>query len=143
MSIVMGLQDFIKLYQKVQGIGPVSPFSEFEPCQNPDLYQIPFDNLIGYILSIPMCMQNFIIIFFTDLEIGPYSLFQFLELGKASTDKKCQFTISWARSCQYQCLRKCLTKYSIQFKRKGHFHFFQNLALDKASTDNKCHFAIP
>ena len=92
-------------------------FSEFEPRQNLDLSQISFDNLIGYILSISMCMQNFITIFFTVLEIGPFSLFQNFELGKASTDKKCQFVTSWARSCQYQCLRKSLSKYSTQFKR--------------------------
>ena len=72
-----------------------------------------------------MCMQNFITKFFTVLEIGPFSLFQNLELGKASTDKKCQFAISWARSCQYQCLRKSLSKYSTQFKRKSHCHFFR------------------
>ena len=96
MSIVMGMQNFIKIYQTVQGIGPVSLFSEFEPRQNLDLSQISFDNLmgyilsiylIGYILSISMCMQKFIIIFFTVLEIGSFSLFQNLELGKASTDK--------------------------------------------------------
>ena len=46
-----------------------------------------FDNLIGYILSISMCMQNFITIFFTVQEIEPFSLFQNLKLGKASTDK--------------------------------------------------------
>ena len=80
----MDMQNFIKIYQKIQGIGPVSLFSEFEPRQNLDLSQISFDNLTGYILSIPMCMQNF----FTVLEIGPFSLFQNLELGKASTDKK-------------------------------------------------------
>ena len=78
-------------------------FSEFEPRQNLDqsqmsfdnrmgyilsmyqcvcLCQISFDNLIGYILSISMCMQSFITIFFTVLEIGPFSLFQNLELGK-------------------------------------------------------------
>ena len=85
MSIVMGMQNFIKIYQKVQGIGPVSLFSEFEPRQNLNLSQISFDNLIGYTLSISMCMQNFITIFFTVLEIG--SLFQNLELGKASTGK--------------------------------------------------------
>ena len=125
MSIVMSMQNFIKIYQKVQGIGPVSLFSEFEHRQTLDLSRISFDNLIGYILSIPMCMQNFITIFFTVLEIGLFSLFQNLELGKASTNKKCQFTISWARSCQYQCLRKCLSKYCTQFKRQGHFHFFK------------------
>ena len=84
MSIVMGMQNFIKIYQKVQGIGPVS----FEPRQNLDLSQISFDNLIGYILSISMCMQNFITIFFTVLEIGSCSLFQNLELGKTLTDEK-------------------------------------------------------
>ena len=83
MSIVMGMQIFIKIYQKLQGIGPISLFSEFEPRQNLDLSQISFDNLNGYILSISICMQNFITIFFTVLEIGPFSLFQNLELGKA------------------------------------------------------------
>ena len=125
MSIVMGMPNFIKIYQKVQGIGPVSLFSEFEPRQNLDLSQISFDSLIGYILSISMCMQNFITIFFTVLQIGPFSLLQNLELGKASTDKKCHFAISWARSCQYQYLRKSLSKHSTQFKRKGHFYFFR------------------
>ena len=74
-------------------------------------------NLIGYILSTSKCMQNFITIFSTVQEIGPFSLFQNLELGKALTDKKCQFAISWARSCQCQCLCKSLSKYSTQFKR--------------------------
>ena len=142
MSIVMGMQNFIKMYQKVQGIGPVSLFSEFEPRQNLDRSQISFDNLIGYILSISMCMQNFITIFFTVLEIGPFSLFQNLDLdkakfyqnipnclrvkfhcfqnlnlGKTSTNPKCHLTISWATSCQYQCVCKISSQYSTQFKR--------------------------
>ena len=33
-------------------------------------------------------MQNFITVFFTVLQIGPFSLFQNLELSKASTDLK-------------------------------------------------------
>ena len=143
----MGMQNFIKIYQKVQGIGPVSLFSEFEPRQNLDLSQISFDNLIGYILSISVCMQNFITIFFTVLQIGPtlvkinvsakfyqnipnglrvkfhcfqnLTIFTFSEFcARQSLDrKKCHFAISWARSCQYQCLRKSLSKYSTQFKR--------------------------
>ena len=117
LTLAMGMQNVNKIYQKVQGIGPVSLFSEFEPRQNFDLSQVSFDILIGYILPISMCMQNFITIFFTVLQIGSFSLFQNLELGKASTDKKCHFAISWARSCQYQCLRKSLSKYSTQFKR--------------------------
>ena len=56
-------------------MGPVSLFSDFEPRQNLDLSQISFDDLIGYILSISMCMQNFSTIFFTILQIGAFSLF--------------------------------------------------------------------
>ena len=119
MSIVIGMQNFIKIYQKIQGIGPVSLFSEFEPRQNVDQFQISFDNLIGYIL---MCMQNYSTIFFTVLEIGPFSLFQNVEHGKCVDRQNCQFAISWARSCQYQCLRKSLSKYSTQF---SYFHFFR------------------
>ena len=100
-------------------------FSEFEPRQNLDQSQMAFDNLMGYILSIPMCMQNFITIFHSVQEIGPFSLFQNLELGKASTNEKCHFAITWARACQYQCLRNSFSKYSTQFKRYGHFHFFR------------------
>ena len=46
-----------------------------------------FDYLMGYIMLISMCMQNFITIFHSVQEIGPFSPFQNLELGKASTDK--------------------------------------------------------
>ena len=62
-------------------------FSEFEPRQtstNPNVIW----QLMGYILSIPMCMQNIITIFHSVQEIGPFSLFQNLELGKTSTDEK-------------------------------------------------------
>ena len=74
-------------------------FSEFEPRQNLDQSQMSFDYLMGYIMSISMCMQNFITIFHSVQEIGPFSFFQNLEHGKASTDEKCHFAISWARSC--------------------------------------------
>ena len=120
MSIVMGMQNFIKIYQKVQGIGPVSLFSEFESRQNLDLSQVSFDNLIGYILSISMCMQNFITIFFTVLEIGPFSHFQNLELGKASIDKKCQFATSWARS-----YAKVYQNIPLSPRDRANFHFFK------------------
>ena len=87
MSIVMGMQNFIKIYQKVQEIGSFTFFSELEPRQNLDQSQMSFDNHIRYILSISMCMQHFLKIFFTVQEIGPFSLFQNLQLGKTSTDK--------------------------------------------------------
>ena len=103
----------------------ISLFSKFEPRQNLDQSQMSFVYLMGYIMSISMCMQNFITIFHSVQEIGLFSLFQNLELGKASTDEKCHFAISWARSCQYQCLRNNLSKYSTQFKRQRYFHFFR------------------
>ena len=53
-----------------------------------------FDYLMGYTMSVSMCMQNFITLFHQFR-----SLFQNLELGKASTNEKCHFAISWARSC--------------------------------------------
>ena len=59
--------------------GEASLFSEFEPRQILDQSQMSFDNLIGYILSIPMCRQNFITLFHSVQEIGPFSLF--LEFG--------------------------------------------------------------
>ena len=102
-----------------------SLFSEFEPRKNLDQSQMSFDYLLGYIMLISMCMQNFITSFHSVQEIGPFSLFQNLELGKASTDEKCHFAISCARSCQYQCLCKSLSKYCTQFKRYGYFHFFR------------------
>ena len=91
-----------KFYQNIPNglkVIKISLFSEFEPRQNLDQSQMSFDYLMGYIMSISMCMQNFITIFHSVQEIGPFSLFQNLELGKASTDKKCHFAISLARSC--------------------------------------------
>ena len=147
MSIVMGMQNFIKIYQKVQGIGPVFTFFRIWTSAKPR--PIPNINLIGYILSISMCMQNFITIFHSIQEIEPFSLFQNLELGKASTNfitlfftfleiGHFHFSRIWSsaktRPIEYvglqslgldQCLRKSLSKYSTQFKRKGHFHFFR------------------
>ena len=41
----------------------VSLFSESEPRQKRNQSQMSFDNLMGYILSISVCMQNFITIF--------------------------------------------------------------------------------
>ena len=69
----------------------VSFFSEFEPRRNLNQSQMSFDNLMEYNLSISMCMQNFITMFHSVQEIALLSLFQNLELGKASTDEKKSF----------------------------------------------------
>ena len=103
-------------------------------------------NIILQFLELDLVNINvyayFITIFFTVLEIGSFSLFQNLELGKASTDNKCQFAISWVRSCHYQCLRKIYQNIPLSSRDRAIFTI-QNLALGKASTDDKCHFAIP
>ena len=54
-------------------------FSEFEPRQKLNQSQVSFDNLMGCILSISMCMQNSITIFHSVQEIASLSPFQNLE----------------------------------------------------------------
>ena len=54
-----------------------------------------------------------------------FHCFHNLNLGKTSTNPKCHLTISWATSCQYQCVCKISSQYSTHFKRLGHFHFFR------------------
>ena len=87
LSISMCLRNFIKYSKRFKSY--ISLFSEVEPRQNLDQSQMSFDYLMGYIMSITMRMQIFITIFHSVQEIGPSSLFQNLELGKASTDEKC------------------------------------------------------
>ena len=79
---------------------------------------------MGYILPLSMRMQNFITIFHSVQEIAPLSLFQNLELGKASTDKRCHYAISTARSCLYQCLRKSFIKIFHSVQEIGPFSLF-------------------
>ena len=53
--------------------------------------------------------------------MGLFSLFQNLNLGNALANPKWHLTISWATSCQYQCVCKMLSKYSKQFKSYRHY----------------------
>ena len=66
---------YAKIYQTI----PLSSrdraiftFSEFELRQRLGQSQMTFDNLLGYILSISMRMQNFITIFQTVLELSTF-----------------------------------------------------------------------
>ena len=68
-----------------------------------------------------MFTQKFIKIFHSVQEIGLFSLFQNLALGKVSTNDKCHFANSWTRCRQYQCVCKILSKYSKRFKSYLHF----------------------
>ena len=137
------MQNFIKIFKKFQEIGSVS---QSEPLQRLGQSQMTFDNLLGYILSISMCMQNFITIVHS---VRPFSLFQNLELGTASTNVKCHFAISWAKfgnpSLDHTNSNVYVTCYqNIPNGSRGRasFIFFQNLNLGKTSTNPKGHLTI-
>ena len=89
----------------------------------------PMKNVISQCLGLDLVNINVYAkvyqIFHSIQEIGLFSLFQNLSLGNASANPRWYLTISWATACQYQCVCKILSQYSIQFKRKGHFHFFR------------------
>ena len=90
-------------------------------------------NVIFQFLELDLVNINVSAKFYQNIPNGlrvKLNCFQNLNLGKTSTKSKCYLTISWATSCQYQCLRKSLSKYSTQFS------LFQNLALGKASIDD-------
>ena len=95
-------------------------FSEFGARQSLDRWKISFRNLLGYILLISMFTQKSIKIFHSVQEMGLFSLFQNLNLGNPSANPKWHLTISWATSCQYQCICKILSKYSKWFKSYRH-----------------------
>ena len=74
---------------------------------------------------------------------GPFSLFQNLELGKASTDKTKKMSVrnplAWILSIAMFTQKFIKIFHSVQEIEP--FSLFQDLALGKASNDDKCHFA--
>ena len=68
-----------------------------------------------------MLTQKFIKIFRSVQEIGLFSFFKNLKRSNASANPKWHLAISWATSCQYQCVCKTLSKYSKRFKSYRHF----------------------
>ena len=106
--ISMFMQKSIKIFHSVQEIRPfslfqnlalgkastddkcnfaiVSHFSEFEPRQKLHQSQMSFDNLMGYILSISICMQNFITIYHS---VQDSAIITFSEFGaRKSLDQR-------------------------------------------------------
>ena len=85
-------------------------------------------NVILQFLELALVNINVSAIFYQNIPNGlrvKFHCFQNLNLGETSTNSKCHLTISWATSCQYQCVSKISSQYSTQFKRQGHFHFFR------------------
>ena len=84
-------------------------------------------NVILQFLELDLVNINVFAKFYQNIPNGlrvKFHCFQNLNLGKTSTNRKCHLTISWAASCQYQCVCKISSQYSTQFKRQGYFHFF-------------------
>ena len=126
-----------------------------------------FDNLRGYILSIYQCIckkknnkkkkkkkkkKKIITIFHSVQEIGPFSLFQNLELGK-----NFHFFRIWRLSkprpminVNLQFLELDLVNINVSAKfyqnipngLRVKFHCFQNLNVGETSTNPKCHLTI-
>ena len=134
------MQNFIKIYQKFQGIGPVSFFFRIWTSAKPRPIPNIIWHLIGYILSISMWTQNFITIFFTVLEVGPFHFFRIWHSAKPRP------TINVI--LQFLGLDLFNIKLSAKFYQnipnslRVKFHFFQNLNLGKTMTNPKCHLTI-
>ena len=61
---LVNINVFANFFQNIpNGLRVKFQFSEFEPRQNLDQSLVSFDYLMGYIMSISMCMQHFITIF--------------------------------------------------------------------------------
>ena len=80
----------------------------------------PLMNVILQFLELDIVNINVSAKFYQNIPNGlrvKFYCFQNLSLGKTSTNPKCPLTISWATSCQYQCICKISSQYSTQFKR--------------------------
>ena len=113
-------------------------FSEFEPRQSLGQSQMTFDKISWATSCQYQCVCKILSKYskrfksyrhfstmFTNKPASK-SLFQNLNLGNASANPKLHLTISWAISCQYQCVCKILSKYSKRFKSYRHFTRRQN-----------------
>ena len=80
----------------------------------------PMINVILQFLKPGLVNINVSAKFYQNIPTGlrvKFHFFQNLNLGKTSTNPKCHLTISWATSCQYQCVCKISSQYSSKFKR--------------------------
>ena len=112
LSISMCMQSFITI---VHSVRPFSLFFRIWSSAHPR----PMLNVILQSLGLDLAIPLYIIIIISILVScfpQPRVGLQILMLGKASTDDKRHFAIPWARSCQYQCVCKILSKYSKRFK---------------------------
>ena len=140
---IVNINVYAKFYQNIpNGLRVKFQFSEFESRQNLDQSQMSLDNLMSYITSISMFMQNFITIFHSAQELGPFSLFS--EFGARQDLDRWKNVISQSLGLDLVNINvyaKVYQNIPLSSRDWAIFTFFQNLALGKASTKDKCHFA--
>ena len=119
LSISMRKRKFIKKIHTVKEIGPVSLFQKYDldRWKMVHVFAIPSVRSSQYQCVCKILSKIFLMIQY----LWAISLFQNLDLGKASTDEKWHLAIPWARSCQNQFVCKIPSKYSIRFKRSVSF----------------------
>ena len=121
----------------------VSLFSGFEPWQKLNQSQKSVDNLMGYILSISMCMQNFITIFHSVQEIAPLSFF--FRIWSSSKPRPTKTVVSqslWLDLVNINVYAIVYQKIPLSLRDRVIFTFSE-FGARQTSTDAKCHFAIP
>ena len=138
----MFMHKLIKIFKKFQEIGPVSLFIRIwisaTPRPNPnDIWQSLGLHLVN--INVHAKFQHNILHSSRDMAI---SLFQNLELGKASIDRNVSSQSLVLDLVNINVYAKFI-KIFHSVQEIGSFSLFKNLALGKASTDDKCHFAIP
>ena len=83
-------------------------------------------NVILQFLELDLANINVSANFYQNIPNGlrvKFHCFQNLNLGETSTNPKCHLTISWATSCQYQCVCKIPSQYSTHSRDKAIFTF--------------------
>ena len=131
MSISMSMQNVISIFHSVQEIGRFNFFRIWSSAK-----PRPLKNVISQSLGLDLVNINVYAKVYQNIplsqETGLCSLFQNLNLGNASANPKWHLTISWATSCQYQCVCKILSKYSKRFKSYWHFSTFFDIFHEQA-----------
>ena len=117
-----------------------------------------FDNPLGYILSISMCMRNFITIFHPVQEIGPFSHFyriwnsakprptinvilKSFGLDLVSINVSAKYYQNIPNGLRIMCIFQKLS--GVKIHANCPVTDTQNLELGKASTNDKWYLAIP
>ena len=104
----------------------VSLFSQFEPRQKLNQSQVSFDNLMGYILSISMCMQNFITIFHSVQAIAPLS--PFFRIWSLAKPRPMKNVTPQSLGLDFVNINVYATVYQnipLSLRERDHFHFFR------------------